>query len=80
MGDADHALILEIGIDMLVNADAARAPFAELIGHDRQGFERRRIDRLQQFPEHRPEPANMALFVELGQRFADRRIHFRKVV
>ena len=40
---------MEAGVDVIIDADAARAPFAELIGLGRQGLERRAIDLTTEF-------------------------------
>jgi hypothetical protein len=68
---------MEAGVDVIVDADAARVPFAELIGLGRQGLERRAIDPLQQLPARRTEPAVRALLVEMRQQFADRSVDLR---
>ena len=71
---------MEAGVDVIIDADAARAPFAELIGLGRQGLERRAIDLLQQVPACRAEPAVRALLVEMRQQFADRGVDLRQAV
>ena len=39
-----NAVIMGPGVDVIIDADAGRTPFAEDIGLDRQGLERRAID------------------------------------
>ena len=75
-----HAVIVEAGVDVIINADAARAPFAIFVRLGRQGLERGTIDLLQQLPARRAEPADRPFLVEMRQQFADRRIDLGQTV
>ena len=50
-----HAVIVEANVDVIINADAAHAPFAIFVGLAGQALERRTIDLLQQFPARHAE-------------------------
>ena len=75
-----HAVIVEAGVDVIIDADAASAPFAIFVGLARQGPQRRAIDLLEQLPARHAEPADRALLVEIRQQFADRRIDLGQAV
>ena len=69
-----------VGLDVIIDADAAGAPFAELVRLDRQRLQRRAIDLFEQLPARRAEPPDWTLFIEQLQQFADRRIDIGKAV
>ena len=75
-----NAVIMGGDLDVIIDADAAVAPFRELVGLGRQGLQRRTIDLFEQLPARHAEPPDRALFVELRQQFADRRVDLRQAV
>ena len=75
-----HAVVMGVGFDVIIDADAARAPFAEDVRLDRQRLQRRAIDLLQQLPARHTEPPDRTLFVEQLQEFADRRVDLGETV
>jgi hypothetical protein len=75
-----HAVVMGVGYDVIIDADTARAPFAEDVRLDRQRLLRRAIDLLQQLPARHAEPPDRTLFVEHLREFADRRVDLGETV
>ena len=67
-------------LHMIINADPADPPFAELVGLEGQGLQRRTVDLLQQLTARDAQPPDRALFVEMGHQLGDRRVHLRQTV
>ena len=67
-------------LDVLIDADAARPPFRELVRLGRQRPQRRTIDILQQLPPRCAEPADRAHLVEMGHQIGDRRVDVGQAV
>jgi hypothetical protein len=74
MGDA---IVMSGDLDVIVDTDAARPPFGELVRFGRKGFQRRAIDLFEQLPARHAEPPDRALFVEMRHQIGDRRIDLR---
>ena len=56
-----HAVIMGGDLDVIIDADAAGAPFRELVRFGRQGLQRRTIDLFQQLPARHAEPPDRTL-------------------
>ena len=75
-----HAVIMGGDLDVIIDADATRSPFRELVGLARQRLERRAIDLFEQLPAGHDESADRPLFVEMLQQIGDRRVDLRQAV
>src|SRR5262249_32947669 len=69
-----NAVVVIVDVDMIVDADARRAPSGEHVRPDRQGLDRRPIEFFQELPARHAEPADRSLLVEPPQQVADRDI------
>jgi hypothetical protein len=67
-------------LDVIIDADAAGAPFAELVRLDRQRLQRRAIDLFEQLPARHGEPPDRTLFVEKLQEFAEHGVDLGQAV
>src|SRR5450830_582169 len=74
------AIIMSGDLDVIVDADAARPPFGELVRFAWKELQRRAIDLFEQLPARHAEPTDRALFVEMRHQLADRRIDLRQAV
>src|SRR6202051_1126400 len=77
MGDA---IVMSSDLDVIVDTDAARPPFGELVRFGRKGLQRRAIDLFEQLPARYAEPPDRALFVEMRHQIGDRRVDLRQAV
>jgi hypothetical protein len=59
---------------VVVDADAAHAPFGENVRLDRQGLERRTIEFFEQPPARHAKPPDRPFLVETDEQIADRRL------
>jgi hypothetical protein len=75
-----NAVEVAFDIDVVINANAAHAPFGEHIGLDWQGLERRPVEFFKQLPARDAEPADGALLVELLEQFANRGVQLGQAV
>ena len=75
-----HGVIMRVDLNVIIDADAARAPFAIFIGLGRQSLQRRAVDLLEQFSARDAKPANRPLLVEIFQHLADRGVDLRQAV
>jgi hypothetical protein len=71
---------MSVGLDMVIDADAAQAPLGKAIGLGGQPLEVGPIEFLEQGAAGDPEPSQRALVVELPQQPADRRIELGPAV
>jgi len=71
-----NAVVVIIDIDVIVDADAAQAPFGEHVRLDRQRLERWSVELFQELPARASEAADRPLLVEPRKQFADRRVQF----
>ena len=74
MGDA---VVMSGDLDVIIDADAARPPFGELVRFGWKGLQRRAIDLFEQLPARHAKPPDRALFVEMRHQIGDRRIDLR---
>src|SRR5674476_971200 len=74
------ALLRGASIEVIVDTDAARPPFGELVRFARKGLQRRAIDLFEQLPARYAEPPDRALFVEMRYQLTDRRVDLRQAV
>ena len=75
-----HGVIMRVDLDVIIDADAAQAPFAIFVGLDRQSLQRRAVDLLEQLAARDAEPADGPLLVEIFQHLADRGVDLRQAV
>ena len=71
---------MAVDVDVIVEPDAADAPFGEDVGLDRQGLQRRPIEFLEQLAAGDAEPADRPLLVEADQQLADRLVELGQAV
>jgi hypothetical protein len=74
------AVITGVGLDVIINADAAVAPLGDDVRLDRQRFQRRAIELFEQLPTRCAEPSDRTLFIEQRQQFADRHVDVGEAV
>src|SRR6516165_4016651 len=70
-----NAVEVMIDVDVIVDADAAQAPFGEYVGLDRQRLERRPVEFFQELAARHAEAADRPLLVEPLEQLADRCVH-----
>ena len=75
-----NAVELARDFDVVVDADAAHAPFGEDIGFDRQGLEGGPVKLFEELPAGHPEPAKRSLLIELLEQLTDRRIQLGQAI
>ena len=68
------AVVVRRELDVIVDADAADAPFRQDVGLGRQGLQRRPVDLLEQLAPGHAETADRPFFVEPPEKLADRGI------
>ena len=71
---------MAVDIDVIIDADAADAPFGEHVGLDRQGLERGPVEFFEQLAPRHAEPPDRPLFVEPDQQFTDGLVQLRQAV
>src|SRR6202012_4123384 len=59
-----NAVEVMIDVDVIVDADAAQAPFGEHVGLDRQGLERRPVEFFQELPACASDAADRPFLIE----------------
>ena len=75
-----HAVIMPVDIDVIIDADAANAPFGEHIRLDRQRFEWGPVEFFEQLAPRHAEPADRPFIVDPDQQFTDRPVQLRQAV
>src|SRR5450432_2016382 len=75
-----NAVIMVGDIDVIVNADAPRAPFAQNIRGVWQKPQRRPVDLFEKLTARYAQPADWAFFVEALEKTSDRRVDLGEAI
>src|SRR3974390_2162973 len=74
------AVVMSVDLDVIIDADAAQAPFAVFVRLARQGLQCGAVDLFKQMTAGDAETAKGALLVESLQHLADRGVELRQAV